>query len=86
MSRSTTLSSTQDVGSSEPNKYGLYDTLGNVWEWCADAFDDRGDHSLRGGSWLSSMENFPNAETRSAGGPKYSDRFIGFRVVLVPNN
>ena len=85
MSRTTTLSSTQDVGASEPNKYGLYDTLGNVWEWCLDAYDDKGDHSLRGGNWLSSVENFPSPETRSAGPPKYTDRFTGFRVVLVPN-
>ena len=83
-SRTTTLSSTQDVGASEPNKYGLYDTIGNVWEWCTDAMDENGAHSLRGGSWLSSTENFPNAETRTAGAAKYSDRFTGFRVVLVP--
>ena len=85
MSRNSTLTSTQDVGASEPNKYGLYDTLGNVWEWCSDNFDDKGNHSLRGGSWLSSAENFPNSDTRQAGGPKYADRFTGFRVVLVPN-
>jgi hypothetical protein len=85
MSRGTTLSSTQDVGASEPNKYGLYDTLGNVWEWSSDAFDEKGNHSLRGGSWLSSAENFPSSDTRQGAGPKYADRFIGFRVVLVPN-
>jgi len=85
MSRATTLTSTQDVGYSEPNKYGVYDTLGNVWEWCLDEFDDKGDHSLRGGCWLSSTENFRSAETRNAGGPKYADQFTGFRVVLVPN-
>ncbi|MCE0483372.1 MAG: SUMF1/EgtB/PvdO family nonheme iron enzyme [Methylacidiphilales bacterium] len=79
-----TLSSTQDAGASEANKYGIYDTLGNVWEWCQDAYDDKGDHSLRGGSWLSSPENFPGPDTRNAGGPKYADRFTGFRVVLVP--
>jgi hypothetical protein len=81
-SRISTLSATQDVGYSEPNKY---DTIGNVWEWCVDNFDDKGDHSLRGGCWLSSLSDFPNAETRNAGGPKYADRFTGFRVVLVPN-
>ena len=57
--RAHPLSSTQDVGYSAPNKYGLYDTLGNVWEWCLDTVDDQGDHSLRGGSWLSSADNFP---------------------------
>jgi len=83
MSRTMTLSSTQDVGASEPNKFGLYDTLGNVWEWCLDT-DDHGNHSLRGGSWLSSPANFPGPDTRNMGAPKYADRFTGFRVVLVP--
>jgi hypothetical protein len=85
MSRAKTLSSTQDVGYSEPNKNGLYDSLGNVWEWCLDTFDEKGNHTMRGGSWLSSPENFPGVDTRNAAAPKYADQFIGFRVVLVPN-
>lgn len=84
-SRINSLSATQDVGYSEPNKYGLYDTIGDTWEWCLDNYDDKGDHSLRGGCWLSSQSNFPNAETRQGAGPQYADKFIGFRVVLVPN-
>jgi formylglycine-generating enzyme required for sulfatase activity len=79
------LTSTQNVGYSAPNKYGLYDTIGNVWEWCLDDFDANGNHTLRGGTWLSLPENFPNASTRQGGPPKYADKFIGFRVVLVPN-
>jgi formylglycine-generating enzyme required for sulfatase activity len=84
-SRTTTLTSTQDVGYSAPNKYGLYDTIGNVWEWCLDDYDTNGNHSLRGGCWLSSADHFAGAETRNAGGPKYADQFTGFRVVLAPN-
>jgi hypothetical protein len=83
-SRGNSLSATQDVGYSGPNKYGVYDSLGNVWEWCLDTVDDQGNHSLRGGSWLSSTDNFPSADTRIVAVPKNADRFTGFRVVLVP--
>jgi sulfatase modifying factor 1 len=36
-----------------PNGYGLYNTTGNIWEWCSDLFRaDLPNRSTRGGSYL----------------------------------
>ena len=84
------------VGSLKPNAYGLYDMLGNVWEWTADWYDEnnqgmkknnpKGPESgqfrvLRGGSWFSSPE-YVRAAKRSWYRPDSHNNSLGFRLVM----
>ncbi|MBI4124375.1 MAG: SUMF1/EgtB/PvdO family nonheme iron enzyme [Deltaproteobacteria bacterium] len=49
---------TPEVGTREPNRYGLYDMLGNVLEAMANRYSaDSEERELRGGSWFNDPEN-----------------------------
>ena len=93
----TYATGTSPVGSFAANGYGLYDTAGNVWDWCWDwysgsyyvngASDPRGPASgtnrvLRGGCWENN-EFYSRAAFRSGNSPPSdaNNHRIGFRTV-----
>ena len=64
------------------NDFGLYNIVGNCWQWCANWYDDE-HRAMRGGSYLchpSYCWRYRNA-ARSASTPDSTTGHVGFRCV-----